>query len=357
MDPFQARSYLRDEGSPRESHLDDTHMSSNSSSSPFEELSRGEAKKMSVIQERAFAQALTQEQEIREETKKIRQKMESELDLNDEAMIRISQDLQKVEERCGIANQEEKSETRAFLTSTPAIQERLRYLESRLTPTKLEGILPSSKQAASPSLVFFGKRLWETYFGDVGDEPPLPVGIEAILQSPCPYYPEKKLEETHLLTLIPKSVNGKPLTLNLLSALVKSPNNEGFSTKLLINDSVKAEIGEKPVEGSYWALLTQCAVPATPDKEFWEQVVLLKPSYKVPSCLEACVSILAHYVHTGEKLYPYRPQTWTRTAERVEQKERRILVGRFDPVGLSVTAIRSEWIAHEYYGLAGVQKL
>ena len=107
----------------------------------------------------------------------------------------------------------------------------------------------------------------------------------------------------------------------------------------------------------YPSFCKQSAVPATLDKDFWEQVVLLKPSYKVPSCLEACVSILAHYVHTGKKLYPYRPQTWIRTSEKVEQHERRVLVGRFDPVGLYVKTIRSECIAHEYYGLAGVQTL
>ena len=200
MDPFQARSYICDHGSPRGSHLDALHATS-SSSSHVEEQWRGEAKKISPLLERAFPQ------EIREETLKIRQKVEQVRNLNQEDVMRISHDLQKVEERCGITRPEESTERRASLSSILAIDKRLRDLESRLASSKLDGTLLSSHQAAFPSKIFFGKKHWETYFGDVGDEPPLPGGIEAILQSPCPYNPEKKLEETHLLTLIPKSVN------------------------------------------------------------------------------------------------------------------------------------------------------
>ena len=38
----------------------------------------------------------------------------------------------------------------------------------------------------------FGKAQWEKYFGDVGVEPPLPEIIYGILNSPCPFWKEKK---------------------------------------------------------------------------------------------------------------------------------------------------------------------
>src|ERR1700733_14909271 len=61
--------------------------------------------------------------------------------------------------------------------------------------------------------VSFGKAQCEKYFGDVGIEPPLPPDIEQILDASCPFWPGKKVKETHLLTLIPQTVNGQSLTL------------------------------------------------------------------------------------------------------------------------------------------------
>ena len=69
----------------------------------------------------------------------------------------------------------------------------------------------------------FGKKMWATYLGDVGVEPPLPPDIKAILNALCPFFHGKKVKETHLLVLIPKTVKGKPLTLKTLGELVKKP--------------------------------------------------------------------------------------------------------------------------------------
>jgi len=89
---------------------------------------------------------------------------------------------------------------------------------------------PVSLSKAQLPAIAFGKEKWAIYFGDVGVEPPLPPNIHEILQSPCPFFPGKKVGETHLLTLIPKTVNGKSLTLNSLGELVKSPK-QGNKTK------------------------------------------------------------------------------------------------------------------------------
>ncbi|MBI3236204.1 MAG: F-box protein [Chlamydiales bacterium] len=44
----------------------------------------------------------------------------------------------------------------------------------------------------------FGKRQWNTYFGDIGEELPLPSDIGTILASPCPIWSGKQVRETHL---------------------------------------------------------------------------------------------------------------------------------------------------------------
>ena len=77
----------------------------------------------------------------------------------------------------------------------------------------------------------FGKAKWATYFGDIGMEPPLPPNIHQILQSPCPFWSGKKVEETHLLVLIPQTVNGKALTLDYLEQLIQKPLGGGHATK------------------------------------------------------------------------------------------------------------------------------
>ena len=83
----------------------------------------------------------------------------------------------------------------------------------------------------------FGKAKWERYFGDVGVEPPLPKDIVEVLKSPCPYWGGRRVEETHLLVLIPQSVNGRSFTIGTLGEMIKSPQKEGYSTKYYNYDS------------------------------------------------------------------------------------------------------------------------
>src|SRR5258708_619998 len=67
----------------------------------------------------------------------------------------------------------------------------------------------------------FGERDWETLVGRVAPAPALPPNIEAILQGPCPFFPGKKVKETHLLVYMPTTVNEQPLTLERLGELAK----------------------------------------------------------------------------------------------------------------------------------------
>lgn len=125
------------------------------------------------------------------------------------------------------------------LSKPPALSDTL--LSKPLPPIPAKRVLPnialgnpikdlSTGRSALPAIAF-GKVLWEKYIGDVGTEPPLPSNIHEILQSPCPFFPGKNVYETHLLMLIPQTVNGKSLTLNYLEGLVKRPK-QGSVTQL-----------------------------------------------------------------------------------------------------------------------------
>jgi len=189
----------------------------------------------------------------------------------------------------------------------------------------------------------FGKAAWEKYLGDVGEVPPLPKNIAEILMSPCPFWPGEKVSETHMLVLIPKTVNGKAFTLNYLFELIQKPKAGDRKTKFsYYNPDVKEELGDKSPSDSYWALVTKVVIPGSRKKTFKEQVELLKKLtetlkgvYTEPPILAALTAILTKDVKDGEKLYSCRSYTCTRFQEKIDGKYP-VLVGMFGPSGLDV---------------------
>lgn len=191
--------------------------------------------------------------------------------------------------------------------------------------------------------LYFGPKEWRLYFGDVGEIPPLPENIDAILDAPCPYWPHKnrqdeitKVKETHMLTLIPKTVGGRPLTLNFLQELIQSPRGGGnASPKFVYYDTVGQDIGDRPIENSYWVLMTEKVLPNSIGKSYLEQQALLVEGYSPPKALEAAASILMHYVKTGERLYFSSPYPYINCEEQ-EESRYRVGVGTFEERGLGV---------------------
>ena len=70
------------------------------------------------------------------------------------------------------------------------------------------------------------------FFGDIGEEPPLPPNIYEILASPCPFDPKKTVRETHMLVLVPARVNGDSSHSQSLDKLVQAPRGGGHKTLL-----------------------------------------------------------------------------------------------------------------------------
>ena len=116
------------------------------------------------------------------------------------------------------------------------------------------------------------------FFGDIGDEPPLPPNICGILASPCPFDPKKTVRETHMLVLVPARVNGVPLTLNLLDKLVQAPRGGGHKTLLNKNSyqGILDQYGDVPCRESHWVLMTRDVLPGTRNKSFKDQCAILE---------------------------------------------------------------------------------
>jgi hypothetical protein len=195
--------------------------------------------------------------------------------------------------------------------------------------------------ALSPKIAF-GKKQWAKYFGDIGKEPPLPKEIHKILKSPCPFFPGKKVEETHMLVLIPETINGIPLDLAILGELVQALK-VGHATKYrYIWDALIKEFGKQATIKSHWVLMTKDVIEGSRNKSYSEQQALIAElnkqkgtQYEVPNTLDAAICIFMHYVSSGERLFNQQPWTYTRCQENVQGYQ--IIVGGFSSDGLRVS--------------------
>ncbi|MHA7878111.1 MAG: hypothetical protein ACX93T_04320, partial [Bacteroidota bacterium] len=171
----------------------------------------------------------------------------------------------------------------------------------------------------------FDATKWRSYFGEVGPEPPIPTHIEALLSQPCPLFPGKKVYESHLLTLIPATVDGTPLTLSNFQTVLKRTKELGHHKAGygFYCSNVKQEFGEKIIGTSYWVLMTRDVLPGSRDKTYEEQRRLVVDiaentsiAYTLPTILEGVVSTLCYHVETGKDLFPYNPPS---TISRCEE--------------------------------------
>ncbi len=173
---------------------------------------------------------------------------------------------------------------------------------------------------SSPSVYArFDAASWKEHFGvSVSEIPPLPVGIDALLASPCPFWPGRKIGSTHLLVLIPSRVDGVAFTLNKLGELARRyfpDNKEGYR---YYNSGVRAQLGSTPPKASYWLLMTHDILPSSRGRTYSAQQALVADrsreagvSYVLPGALEAATAILTHYARSGKRLYGDDPGTYT----------------------------------------------
>lgn len=217
------------------------------------------------------------------------------------------------------------------------------------TLEKLQQMRTSSTSSIKPPLsiasastvpdIAFGATEWRYYFGDVGVEPPLPRDINAILHSPCPFWPDKKVEETHLLVLIPATVNGSRLTFQLLGDLVQGLNRRNPAKYGLID---LGEYREIPLSESRWTLLTRHILPESRHMSYSDQQALItqynkksRTAYEVPHVLDTSVCLFVEYIRRGIFLYGGEPWTFTRCQEKYS-KDQQLVVGGFSLTGLRI---------------------
>jgi hypothetical protein len=211
------------------------------------------------------------------------------------------------------------------------------------------------------SSLAFGAKAWSQYFGEVGTEPSLPSGIGQILNSACPFWPEKQVKDTHLLVLIPATVDEQPFTLDLLKELIGSSKNGGHSTEYrYYNSDVREQIGSGAPAASYWLLMTRDVLPQSRDMKYENHKALIAAhvDYKMPRTLEAATAILLHHTRIGERLYTDNPWTYTRCQDLVsiDDDSYPTVVGAFDASGLSISHDLSNDSHDARHGVAGCRR-
>jgi hypothetical protein len=150
----------------------------------------------------------------------------------------------------------------------------------------------------------FGKEKWAKHFGDIGEELPLPHSIHKILKNPCPFLKGFRIEDTHLLVLIPETLNGEPLSFDRLQQRMQ---------QLKPDDSMgqfhSCEVGKTKAFGkSHWVLMFKQLIPASRNQCYADLVKLLstynknQATYRFPRVAEAVTCIFAEYVNSGVKI-------------------------------------------------------
>jgi hypothetical protein len=119
---------------------------------------------------------------------------------------------------------------------------------------------------------FLGAEEWEAQKIEVGEVPPIPSSItKALLTSPCPLHAKQLIKETHVLMLVPRTVNGEAYTALKLEELCATRKGSGDR---LLHSGLERWKGQPwanlPQAQSEWVLLPKSDPDSTasPDKHF-----------------------------------------------------------------------------------------
>lgn len=191
--------------------------------------------------------------------------------------------------------------------------------------------LALDKSLQNPEMAF-GAKQWYEYFGVKVKEPPLPNNIDEILKSQCPFSDDgKKVEDTHMLTLIPGG-----FTLKTFGELVKSKfpelgqNGYRFITEAVMECGYKGE--------SHWVLMTKEVLTKSKGKSFYDQQMQIKEegkgNYQVSEALDVVACAFSEYARSNRATRLFSDELWTYIRCQYETRCGHVIVGGFASNGL-----------------------
>ena len=131
---------------------------------------------------------------------------------------------------------------------------------------------------------------------------------------------------------------------------------KGNSTKFkYIWNRILNELGDVPIEKSYWFVMTNDVIEGSRNKNYAHQKALIawktRSECQLPSLLEAIACCVMHHMTSGEYLYGTDPLTYTRCQEQIEGIP--LVVGGFASAGLFVYY---DDFVYVHYGAAACRK-
>ena len=163
---------------------------------------------------------------------------------------------------------------------------------------------------------FLGAASWKVGFGvDVGLVPPIPKEVtQSLLESPCPLHPGQKIKDTHILMLVPKTVNGEAYTALKLDELCAT--RKGSGDRLIYDKRERATAWKStswanaPQAQSEWVLLPKSDPDpnVSPEKHFRRKDITAQQKvheahyseYREVKALEVMTMALLNDVVNGE---------------------------------------------------------
>lgn len=199
----------------------------------------------------------------------------------------------------------------------------------------------------------FGENEWRDLFGSVDPAPPLPSDFSDIWNGPCPFFPEKKVCETHMLVYIPSMVAGKPFTLNMLIEIVKRSVFKNEKTFLYICSIIIKELGNKTIDKSRWVLMAKDLIPGSLGANCQQEIIpnFINKGYDFPNIIDAMTCMFAQHsldptIYTFNRSYTYCKERFGVTSS---------MIGGFQQSSLVlITNIKS---SYPLVGVAPLRKL
>lgn len=151
--------------------------------------------------------------------------------------------------------------------------------------------------ATKETFPVLGKEVWKNKFNVNVEEPPLPDNIERILNSLCPIANDEKttIRQTHTLVLIPKTIDGRQLTLRELQDLSEQQTN-----KISLSREA-ADYTTETITSSYWVLMTKSYLPhsyldcSSSNYKYsgpFQEIVGEYKDYQIPGILEITATMM-----------------------------------------------------------------
>lgn len=159
---------------------------------------------------------------------------------------------------------------------------------------------------------FFSPEDWLTFYGIKIKDAKLPIPLkelEEIMNSPCPFFPEQKVKETHFLMFIPGRINkkGKRLSIRILQKFFPKNQTPRFWNYLADNlaDNNQPYADEK-IEKNTWVLVLKEVIPHSRQETYAEQLTMLPSGYIIPTAVVITTFLFSIYQKSkGEKIMEF----------------------------------------------------